>query len=74
MLGGIGDFRLVVDETTSKELVKFLRAELSVNHALCFIGGIPWVDVWAAVQVLVYILDNNPLGGRTLLVLCLKCG
>ena len=60
--GGLDDVRVVAEAETARELVKLLWDEISVSPALCYIGGISWDDVWAAVHVLVGVFDKYPLG------------
>ena len=50
------DIRLVAEAKTSKELVECLRTKFTVSSSLCYVGGIPWEDVWAAIHVLVDVL------------------
>ena len=37
MLGSIDDLRLVAQATTAKDLVNFLRAEVSFAPVMCFV-------------------------------------
>ena len=50
------DIRVVAEVKTSEDLVECLRTKFNVSSSLCYVGGIPWEDVWAAIHVLVDVL------------------
>ena len=62
MLGGLDDIRVVTEEKIDKDLVNFLWYKLAVLPVLCCIGYIYWVDIWVAVQVLVDVIEKDPIG------------
>ena len=57
MLVIIDGVRVVAEATTEKDLVHFLGDELDLTPALCCVGGIPWVEIWADFQVLLDVLE-----------------